>query len=184
MAIKKVSEFTELTSLQDNDMFLVERNGEGFFIKASTLKSYFGSEEQDASITFVNNKLTINMPTDSGIAADESASYARFISFSYSGIFNALNSGTTYSLKVDGVEYTYTEESSPELESFFRVTKNDSNLNIQAYKTSTQSVMLLMGSDSSDVISVMYVNEEIGEQMIAPTWLPSSFPHTVELTVY
>ena len=183
MAIKKVSEFTELTSLQDNDMFLVERNGEGFFIKASTLKSYFGSEEQDASITFVNNKLTINMPTDSGIAADESASYARFISFSYSGIFNALNSGTTYSLKVDGVEYTYTEESSPELESFFRVTKNDSNLNIQAYKTSTQSVMLLMGSDSSDVISVMYANEELEEQMMAPTWLPSSFPHTVEFTI-
>lgn len=74
-----------------------------------------------------------------------------------------------------------------ELESFFRATKNDSNLNIQACKTSTccstQSVTLLMGSES-DNISVMYVNEEIGEQMIAPTWLPSSFPHTVELTVY
>lgn len=94
-----------------------------------------------------------------------------------------MNSGTTYSLKVDGVEYTYTEESSPELESFFRVIKNDSNLNIQACKTSTQSVTLLIGS-GSDNISVMYVNEEIGEQMIAPTWLPSSFPHTIELTVY
>lgn len=183
MAIKKISEFTEITSLDDNDLFLIERNGEAKYSKAVSLKKYFGSEEQDASITFVNNKLTLNMPTDSGIAADESASYLRYITFSYSGIFNALNSGTTYSLKVDGVEYTYTEESSPELESFFRVIKNDSNLNIQACKTSTQSVTLLMGSES-DNISVMYVNEEIGEQMIAPTWLPSSFPHTVELTVY
>lgn len=51
MAIKKVSEFTEITSLQDNDMFLVERNGEGFFIKASTLKSYFGGSSEGDYIT-------------------------------------------------------------------------------------------------------------------------------------
>ena len=34
MAIKKISEFTEVTALDDNDLFLIERNGEAKYIKA------------------------------------------------------------------------------------------------------------------------------------------------------
>ena len=42
MAIKKISEFTEITALEDNDLFLIERNGEAKYIKASAMKTYFG----------------------------------------------------------------------------------------------------------------------------------------------
>lgn len=142
-------------------------------------------EEQDASITFVNNKLTINMPTDSGTTMDEDTQHMRLISFSYSGIFNALNSGTTYALKLDGTEYTYYEGDNPpsDVENSFSVIKGASSFTIFARRTSTQSVMLLVGADLSDAISVSYVNEEVEEQLMAPTWLPSSFPHIVEFTI-
>lgn len=142
-------------------------------------------EEQDASITFVNNKLTINMPTDSGTTMDENTQHMRLISFSYSGIFNALSNGTTYALKLDGTEYTYYEgDNSPsDIENSFSVIKGASSFTIFARRTSTQSVMLLVGADSSDAISVSYVNEEVEEQLMAPTWLPSSFPHIVEFTI-
>ena len=43
MAIKKISEFTEITALNDNDLFLIERNGEAKYIKAVSSKKYFGS---------------------------------------------------------------------------------------------------------------------------------------------
>ena len=43
MAIKKISEFTEITALDDNDLFLIERNGKAKYIKAVSSKKYFGS---------------------------------------------------------------------------------------------------------------------------------------------
>lgn len=41
MAIKKISEFTEITALDDNDLFLIERNGEAKYSKAVSLKKIF-----------------------------------------------------------------------------------------------------------------------------------------------
>lgn len=38
MTIKKISEFTEITALDDNDLFLIERNGEAKYIKAVSSK--------------------------------------------------------------------------------------------------------------------------------------------------
>ena len=50
MAIKKISEFTELSSIQDDDVFLVERDGAGYSVKASVLKQYFGTGGTTANV--------------------------------------------------------------------------------------------------------------------------------------
>ena len=43
MAVKKISEFTELLNIQDDDVLLIERDGAGYSVKASVLKQYFST---------------------------------------------------------------------------------------------------------------------------------------------
>lgn len=88
MAIKKVSEFTEITSLQDNDMLLVERNGEGFFIKASTLKSYFGgsSEETNDLVLYFTKTNVLETETSKITYESVPGSYDWFNNVDYSKV--------------------------------------------------------------------------------------------------
>lgn len=59
MAIKKISEFSELSSISDNDVLILERDNAGYSIKASNLKSYFGGGEGTSEPTGYIDKVTL-----------------------------------------------------------------------------------------------------------------------------
>ena len=58
MAVKKISEFTELLNIQDDDIFLVERDGAGYSVKASVLKQYIGAGGGDTPEDPDTNSIT------------------------------------------------------------------------------------------------------------------------------
>ena len=187
MAIKKISDFEEIFALNDSDMILIERNGEGKSIKAINLRNYFGGGGAEIPTSF-----SITITGDNTATANEYATGAMVAYETIDGVYNWLAGRDLETCKIiyNGHEYVWWDGNGTPPDYLFQFVNEAGYVDIRGLgeHESLFDFCLLAGSENvspsadqfpvalkgTDLIGAMYSNSSLA-------MTEASFPVTFEV---
>lgn len=151
MAIKKISEFAEITTISDDDLFLIESAGEAKYIKASDLKTYFASSSGGDTPT--GNYVTDSKVyfTSENMALDSTEGVRKM---KLEGFFNWLETQNTASTQIAGTVVFDGNIQDP----FYLYLKPTDMYNL-AFGNSEEDLGLILMVSNEDIV-IEYSNEK------------------------